>query len=82
LLAVRDRMILELQNGLDDKERRFLLALVEGAPEWQLLEIPHLEQLPGLRWKLENLKQLQKMNAKKFSEQAEILAARFARIKH
>lgn len=82
LLAVRERMILEVQNGLDAKERQFLLSLVEGTPEWQLLEIPHLERLPGLRWKLENLRQLRKTNAKKFREQAEVLAARFARMKH
>lgn len=80
LLAVRERLVRELQQGLDDNERRFLLSLVGGAPEWSLLGIAHLEHLPGVRWKLHNLAQLQKANAKKFAEQAEALASRLAAV--
>jgi predicted nucleotidyltransferase component of viral defense system len=76
LLAARERMVRELQQGLDDNERRFLLSLVAGAPDWALLNIAHLEHLPGIRWKLHNLAQLQKTNAKKFAEQADTLTAR------
>jgi|GEM_PF-5115041 len=36
----------------------------------------HLEQLPGIRWKLHNLVQLKKINAKKFAEQADALTTR------
>lgn len=80
LLAARERLVRELQQGLDENERRFLLSLVAGAPEWQLLGIAHLEHLPGIRWKLHNLAQLQKTNAKKFAEQAETLATRLASV--
>ena len=76
LLAARERMVRELQQGLDDDERRFLLSLVAGAPDWSLLNIAHLEHLPGIRWKLHNLAQLRKTNAKKFTEQADTLIAR------
>lgn len=76
LLAARERLVHELQEGLDEDERRFLLSLVAGAPEWSLLGIGHLQHLPGVRWKLHNLAQLQKTNAKKFSEQIAQLAAR------
>ena len=75
LLAARERLVREIQQGLDDDERRFLLSLVAGAPEWALLGIDQLEHLPGVRWKLHNLTQLQKMNAKKFAEQGALLAA-------
>ena len=78
LLAARERMVRELQQGLDDDERRFLLSLVAGAPDWSLLNIAHLEYLPGIRWKLHNLAHLQKSNAKKFTEQAEVLAAKLS----
>jgi predicted nucleotidyltransferase component of viral defense system len=78
LLAARERMVRELQQGLDDRERRFLLSLAAGTPEWSLPGIAHLEHLPGIRWKLHNLAQLQKTNTKKFAEQAEILATRLA----
>ena len=76
LLAARELMVREIQQGLDEDERRFLLSLVAGAPEWALLGIDQLEHLPGVRWKLQNLAQLQKTNPKKFAEQAALLAAR------
>ena len=74
LLAARGRMVRELQRGLTTDERRFLLSLVAGKPEWKLLGVPHLEQLPGLRWKLQNLERLRDDNAKKFAEQSGALA--------
>jgi hypothetical protein len=35
--------------------------------------MPHLEQLPGLRWKLQNLERLRKTNTRKFAEQSDAL---------
>ena len=73
LLQVRDRLAAELPQTLDANERRFLLSLVNNAPEWQLLGIAHLEQLPAIRWKMRNLEQLAKTRPKKFAEQADAL---------
>jgi predicted nucleotidyltransferase component of viral defense system len=80
LLATRERLVRELQEGLDENERRFLLSLVSGEPDWSLMGVTHLEQLPGIRWKLHNLAQLQKSNAKKFAEQADVLVSRLATV--
>ena len=74
LLAVRNRMVRELQQSLDADERRFLLSLVANKPEWPLLGLAHLEHLPGIRWKQHNLERLQKTNARKFTEQSDTLA--------
>ena len=74
LLAARERMVRELQQGLNANERRFLLSLVAAEPEWSLLGVPHLEQLPGPRWKLQNLERLRKANARRFAEQSDTLA--------
>lgn len=60
------------------EERRFLLSLVTAEPEWAFLDIPHVEKLPGVRWKLQNLERLRKANARKFAEQSEELARRLA----
>lgn len=76
LLAARERMLRELQDGLDADERGFLLSLVAGRPQWPLLGIAHLEHLPGIRWKLHNLAQLERKSPGKFAEQAEALAQR------
>jgi hypothetical protein len=51
----------------------FLISLVQNRPEWALLGFPHLALLPGIRWKLQNLGQLEKSNPQKFAEQAETL---------
>jgi hypothetical protein len=39
-------------------------------PKWELLEIPGLERLPGLQWKLYNLR---KMDSKKRQAAEQIL---------
>ncbi len=70
LVSARERMIAELKAGLDAAEREFLLSLARNEPHWDLLGIEHLEQLPGIRWKLENLGRLAKTNPKKLKEQA------------
>lgn len=44
LLAARERMVREIQHGLDDSEQRFLLSLVAGTLDWLLLGIAHTAQ--------------------------------------
>lgn len=73
LLHARARMFSELQNGLTAVERQFLISLVSAKPAWELLDSNHIEYLPGIRWKLQNLLQLQKVNPKKFAEQLNTL---------
>jgi predicted nucleotidyltransferase component of viral defense system len=82
LLAARERMIAELQAGLDAAERAFLMSIARNEPDWTLLPIGHLAQLPGIRWKLANLDRLAKSHPKKLKAQAraleKVLAAGFA----
>ena len=77
LLSVRDRLVAELPRTLDANERQFLLSLVSNAPEWPLLGIAHLEQLPAVRWKMKTFEQLAKTSPKKFAEQANALKRLF-----
>jgi predicted nucleotidyltransferase component of viral defense system len=76
LLTARERMVQELQGGLDADERRFLLSLVAGRPDWPTLGIAHAEHLPGIRWKLHNLALLERKSPARFAQQAETLALR------
>jgi hypothetical protein len=55
LIAVRERLIHELQHALDADERKFLISFVRNQPDWSLLGIPHLAELPSIRWNLLNL---------------------------
>lgn len=81
LIATREKLVSQIQRDLDADERRFLLSLVRAEPEWQLLGIAHLEHLPGVRWKLQNLQQLRQANARKFADQADALVTGFERVR-
>ena len=67
----------ELPKQLNDAERRFLVSLVSNAPDWALLDIPHLKEMPAILWKLANLERLQRNNKIKFAEQSAALRDRF-----
>jgi hypothetical protein len=80
LLSARDRLVAELQEGLDAAEREFLLSIARNEPDWSLLGIEHIEHLPGIRWKLENIGRLAKVDARKFREQARVLERLLGRL--
>jgi predicted nucleotidyltransferase component of viral defense system len=75
LKATRARMLAELPRALHARHCEFLLSMVRGEPEWSLLPHDHLQRLPALQWKLQNLAKLRK-NAGKFRFQHDELAAR------
>lgn len=78
LLEVRRKLKRELPVALTAGQRQFLLGLVVGEPDWQLMKCLHLSQLPAIRWKLQNLAKLKKSNPTKFAQQADVLRTRFA----
>jgi predicted nucleotidyltransferase component of viral defense system len=79
LVEARDRMIKELQAGLDANERRFLLSLVRAEPDWKALGIAHARDLPAIRWKLQNLTRLKGKRPEQFELQYTALAERLDR---
>jgi len=58
LLTVQRTLPSKLVASLDEDERAFLLSLKRGEPEWDRLGFDHLEQLPGLQWKLRNIRKM------------------------
>ena len=48
-------------------EREFLISIKEGQPAWGKLNIPGIELLPGIQWKLANIGRMEK------KKQAEML---------
>jgi hypothetical protein len=77
LIAVRQRLKNDLSAKLTENHRRFLVGLVQENPDWSLMACPHLQELPAIQWKLQNLARLKKSNAIKFAAQANELLARF-----
>ena len=78
LVRMQVRLLQELPQQLTRKHRDFLLSLVQVDPDWALMPMHHLSELPALKWKLMNLSKLKKSSAKRFASQHQLLAERFA----
>jgi predicted nucleotidyltransferase component of viral defense system len=80
LLAVREQLISEIRSHLDESSKRFLLSFHELKPDWDLLGLPNVRNLPAIRWKLMNLERLQTEQPVKYQETLENLEATLSTI--
>jgi predicted nucleotidyltransferase component of viral defense system len=55
LLDTREQLVKLINEVLTDKERRFLISIKSGIPDWSLMDIQNIEQLPAIQWKLRNI---------------------------
>lgn len=55
LLETREELTANVVEKMPMHHRRFLISAKRGEPDWSLLELPGMEALPAVRWKLENL---------------------------
>ncbi|QQR89807.1 MAG: hypothetical protein IPJ88_16780 [Myxococcales bacterium] len=58
LLQTRERLIGHVQKALTDQDRVFLLSFKNRTPDWSLLELKGVNELPAVKWKLVNLKRM------------------------
>ncbi len=77
LLNTQQQLMAELPQALTQNHRNFLLSLVQARPDWSLLPFNHLQDIPAIKWKLQNLSNLKLKNPAKFRFQREELAQRF-----
>lgn len=56
LLSTRSRLIEEVNVGMTENQKSFLVSFYRGDPEWEKLGIPGLDQLPAIRWRELNLR--------------------------
>jgi len=69
LIETRSRLRSELMKRLTSDHKNFLLSLLCAQPDWSLLHCPHVSELPGIQWKLINLRKFQGPQPKAFAEQ-------------
>ena len=55
LEATREALIEALRSGLTEQEKKFLISFKACEPEWVLLGLDGIDQLPAVRWKMLNL---------------------------
>lgn len=58
LLAAREEMIALLVGQMPDAHRRFFLSFKRGEPEWDLLGLAHVAELPAVRFRIQKLSAL------------------------
>lgn len=68
LVDARERCITELRQSLTVDERKFLVSLKDGNPQWKLLGIQGIEALPSLQWKLVNIRKMKESKPAKHAE--------------
>lgn len=65
LETVRERLIADVHAGITEVEKQFLLSFKNRSPQWDLLGINNVQNLPSVRWKMLNL---EKMSGRKHLE--------------
>ena len=58
LYKTRDIIVDTIHKGLNENDRKFLLSLKEGTPNWDLFAFPKAAALPAVKWKLQNLNRM------------------------
>tara|TARA_B100000378_G_scaffold264805_1_gene248806 strand:+ start:219 stop:1142 length:924 start_codon:yes stop_codon:yes gene_type:complete len=58
LIETQHEMIEMLIGGMPDYHREFLIGFERGEPDWSLLKIGHVAELPAIRWRQRNLDKL------------------------
>jgi predicted nucleotidyltransferase component of viral defense system len=55
LVAVRERLVALIHQGLTNSEKVFLLSFKNREPDWELLNLDDVSELPAIKWKQINL---------------------------
>lgn len=60
LVAVRERLIETIKITMTENEKKFLLSIKKGQPDWDLLPVAGIDQLPAIQWKLINIRKMKR----------------------
>lgn len=63
------RLIDTISALFTEQDKQFLMSFFSAEPQWNMLEIENLKNLPAIKWKLKNLEELRRNNIKKFENQ-------------
>jgi hypothetical protein len=58
LVDARERLLEEIIGEMPDTHRRFLAGFERGKPDWSILGLDGVENLPAIRWRQRNLDRL------------------------
>lgn len=58
LVAAREALISDIVGKMPEAHRRFLVSFERGEPDWPLLGLPDVPELPAVKWRQRNLDKL------------------------
>jgi len=58
LMATRTKLIRVIRADLTTHEKEFIISIKQGRPKWELMNIPGIDQLPAIQWKLQNIQKM------------------------
>ena len=58
LEQTRETMISLILTKLTEPQRQFLLSFKRGEPDWGLLNLSNVAELPAVQWKLQNVRRM------------------------
>ncbi len=56
----RKELVTRLLSDLTEREKQFLISVKSKKPQWDLMEVEYLKDLPAVKWKLLNLEKMDK----------------------
>lgn len=60
LNLAREKLVTQLLSDLTEREKQFLVSVKSKKPQWDLIEVDHIKNLPAVKWKLLNLEKMDK----------------------
>ncbi len=73
LESARKRLFDELPRRLTMRQRAFLVGLARVEPDWSLVGCAHANELPAIRWRLQNLEQFRDARPREWARQVAAL---------
>jgi hypothetical protein len=58
LRSAGEQLVSRLHEEMTQEERLFIVSIKEGNPQWDMLEVPGIENLPAVQWKLQNIRRM------------------------
>ena len=54
----REKLVSQLLSGLTENEKQFIVSVKSKKPQWDLIDVEHIKDLPAVKWKLFNLEKM------------------------
>lgn len=71
LVEAWKQLVKDINQGLTDQEKEFILSFKRKSPKWELFPIDKIKDLPAIQWKMINLERMGKAKHKKAYDKLE-----------